>query len=183
MLGGKARLSRRDQALMVGFDYGCQRGSAAMVETRLCGLMKSRDVVGELGHRGGTQSAGFGELVEQQRLIEAPHHDDPIDRRAGAREADLAIGAAGQSADLEIELGCRAPIESELALARHPAPLGGREIEIGVRQGSLELVGAVAGEKDQRGVGLDDIDLPDRRSVRARPAQKIDDVALIVGHS
>ena len=95
----------------------------------------------------------------------------------------LSLRGAGQCPDFEIEFGRGAAVECELGLARLPPQSRGGEIEIGIFYRAFELIGVLAGEKDQRGMGFDDVDPVDRRSIRGRSAQKIDDVALIVGHS
>ena len=67
--------------------------------------------------RGGVQSTSLGELVEQRRLIEASHHNDPIDDATLSPEADPTIRGADQRSDLEIEVRSRAAVERELGLA------------------------------------------------------------------
>jgi hypothetical protein len=93
------------------------------------------------------------------------------------------LRVASHRPDLEIELGCGAPVEPKLGLAAHAAQLGGREIEVGVLHRAFQLVGAVTGEKDDRRMCLDDVDPLHRPAIRGWSAEKIDDGALIVGHS
>jgi len=139
-------------------------------------------MVGKLSHQGRIQSTSLGELVEQRRLIESPHHYDPIDHGTLSPEADRTIHGAGQRSDLKIKVRRRAAVERELSLAGYPALFRGREVEVRKFYRALELVCAVAREKDQRNMGFDDIDPRDCRSIGGRPAQKIDDVVLIIGH-
>ena len=143
--------------------------------------MKGGDPVGEVAHQRGRQPAVLGHAVEQRRLVEAAHHQHPVDRRRRA-EGQFARRGAAERADLEIELGCRAPVELKLGHAGQPAPLGGREIEVGVLYRALQLVRTVAGEKDDRRMGLDSLDPLHRRAIGGWSPEKIDDVTLIVGH-
>jgi hypothetical protein len=145
-------------------------------------LMEGRDMVGEFGHQGRIQSVSLGEFVEQRRLLESPHHHEPIDHRTLSFEADPTVCGTGNRSDLDIEVGRRAAVERELGLAGDPALLLGRKVEMRKFYRAFKLVGAVAGEKDQRHMGLDDIDPLDCRLIRGRLAQKIDNIALIVGH-
>ena len=168
---------------MVRLDNCGQCRRAAVLGPPLGGLMECRNLSSKFDHRRRAQPAGLGELVKHQRLIEASHHHDPVDGRAGVPEDEFAFRAAGQRTDLEIEFGGGAPVELELGLARHPAPLGGREIEVGVLHRAFQFVGTVTGEKDERCVGLDDVDPLHRPAIRGWSAEKIDDVALILGHS
>src|SRR6516165_7459019 len=145
--------------------------------------MESRDMAGELGHQRSGQPTGLGELVEERCLIEASHHNDPIDDATLGPEANPTIRGAGQRSDLKIEVRSRAAVQRELGLARYPTRFRGREVKVRKFYRAFELVSAFAGEKDQRHMGFDDIDPLDCRSVGGRPAQKIDDIALIVGHA
>jgi hypothetical protein len=81
-----------------------QRRCAAVTGALFGGLMKGRNMVGELGHQRRIQSVGLGELIEQRRLIEAPHHYDPVDRRTLSPKAHSTIRGTGQRSDLEIEV-------------------------------------------------------------------------------
>jgi hypothetical protein len=76
---------------MVSLSNGGQCRRAAVIKASFGRSVEIGDMVRELVHQGHAQPAGFGEVVEQQRLIKAPHHYDPIDGRTIVREADAAI--------------------------------------------------------------------------------------------
>jgi hypothetical protein len=76
---------------MVGL-YDCgQRRCPAVVEAWFGRHMEIGDLAGELVHQRRAQSAGLGERVEQQCLLEAPHDHEPIDRRPIFGEAHSPI--------------------------------------------------------------------------------------------
>ena len=81
----------------------------------------------------------------------------------------------------EIKIRGSAPIESDLGLAETATPLFGREVKIWKLDRTLQLVGAVAGEENERYMGLDDIDPVHDCIVRRWIAQERDDGALAIG--
>src|SRR5215469_12029224 len=107
-----------------------QRRCAAVTRALFGCLMKGRNMVGEPGHQGRIQSVGLGELVEQRRPIEAPHHYDPVDRRTLAPKPHSTIRVTGQRSYREITLGRRAAVKSELAFEGGPALFSCRKVEI-----------------------------------------------------
>ena len=146
-LSGEPGISRRHQAGVVRLDDGGQRRRAAVTRARFGCLMKGGDVVGEPRHQGRIQPMGFGELIEQRCVIEAPHHHDPIDDQPLRPEADLARGGAAQTSNLEIEVRGGAAIEGIFVLARGPALLDSRKIEIRKLYRALEFISAVTGRE------------------------------------
>ena len=178
----KPGVQRLSETAMVGLNDRRQRRCPAVIKASFGHQVEVGDLAGELVHQRRAQSAGLGEGVEQQCLLEASHDHEPIDRRLVCREADSPIRHTGKCAHFEIELGRGAAVPGELGLAGHPAPFCAAEIEVGIFHCALEFVGAVPGEEHKRGVSFDDIDPLHRRSVRGGRAQKIDDVALIIGH-
>ena len=69
--------------------------------------------------------------AEQRRLIEASHHNDPIDDATLGPEANPTIRGAGQRSDLQIKVRRRTAVEHELGLASCPALFRGREVKVG----------------------------------------------------
>src|SRR5262249_18029303 len=136
------------------------------------------NVVGELVHRPRLEAIVLGQRVEEQSLIEAPHHDDPIDRRAVRSKADAALRRAEKPASLLIKGGCGTPVDGQLGLASLPRQLDAGEVEIRKFYRPLQLVGVLTGEKDQRNVGLVHLDPVNSRAVRGRGLQKGDDLSL-----
>ena len=64
-------------------------------------------------------------------------------------------GSRGDGQDAQVELGRVAPVELELVAQRLLAPLQGGEVEEAVADRALELEGAVAGQQDDGGMGVD----------------------------
>src|SRR5215472_12319079 len=127
--------------------------------------MKGRDMVGELGYQRRIQSTRPGELIEQRRLIEAPHYHNPIDRRTLGAKADPVIWGADHRSHLKIQGRRGAPVEGKLGFAGYPAPFNGRKVEIRKLYCALELVGTVAHKKNQRHMRFDDSYALYRRSI------------------
>ena len=55
--------------------------------------MKLRDVIGEHIHQRAIEPRLLGKRIEQLRLIETPHHDNPIERRPVLDKVDLPFAA------------------------------------------------------------------------------------------
>ena len=87
-------------------------------------------------------------------------------------KADPTTRGTGWRSDLEIRFRRGSPVERELGLAGHLAPLHGRKVEAGIFHRALELAGAIACEEDQRHMGLDDLDRLDCGPIRGRLAQE-----------
>ena len=151
----------------------------AAVRALLGELMKAHDMVSEPIDNHWIEAARLGQRLEQQRLIEAPHHDDPFDRLALPRKADGTCRGLDQRANIEIKIGCRAPVQRQFSFAGPSAQLRGREVEIGVFYGALHLVDAVARDKDPGGMGFDGLDPIDTHAVRRRVLQERDGRLLV----
>ena len=87
-------------------------------------------------------------------------------------KADPTTRGTGWRSDLEIRFRRGSPVERELGLAGHLAPLHGRKVEAGLFHRALELAGAIAWEEDKRHMGLDDLDRLDCPPIRGRLAQE-----------
>jgi hypothetical protein len=142
--------------------------SATAVNMPLGGSVKPGNMVGQLIHYSPIEAARFGEGIEEQGLIEASHHDDPIESLAVRRKADGVVRAAEEAANLLIKRGRRAPVQDQLRLASSPPEIRGRKIEIGVGYRALQLENAVARDENQRSVGFDDFDAIHSRTIGGR---------------
>jgi hypothetical protein len=136
-------------------------------------------MVGQLIHHLPVEATRFREGIEEQRLIEPPHHDDPIESLAIRRKADVAVRAAEKAANLLVKRRRGAPVQELFGFAGAPPEICGREVEIRIRYRSLELEGALACEKNQRSMGFDDLDAIYSGTVGGRIFKKGDDVSLI----
>src|SRR6516165_8320028 len=117
MLSGKTGVRRRHQARMICLDDSGERRRAAVLGARVGGAVESRKLAWRARSSEKGQPNSRGELVEQRRLIEASHHNDPIDDATLSPEANPTIRGADQRSDLEIEVRSRAAVERELSLA------------------------------------------------------------------
>ena len=167
---------------MVGRGDVVERRPAAPIGAPLGRVVELGDVVGEPVHQSGVELAGLRQRVKQQRLIEAPHRHDPVDLRSLIAEAHQARRIAAEPADFEIEHGRGAPVQRQLGRAGLTAAPGGGKIEIGQLDRALQLVGPLAGQKNQRHMGFDNFDPLDRRPVGICAAEKGNRLALIVAN-
>ena len=142
--------------------------------------VKGRDLVGQLGHQRGRELAAHGHVVEEGVLVEAGHDQEPIHRLAIAIEREGAVRVARDRDYTEVEVGGGAAIDAQLRLA-DPAPqLDRAEIEVGKAHRALELVCAIAGQEENRAVGIDTLDRLDARPIRPRAGKEGDKRALIL---
>jgi hypothetical protein len=152
---------------------------AAMVEMPLSGSVKLRNMIGKPIHCVPIEATRLGECVEQQALIETPHHDDPIESLAVWRETDGAASPSEEAPNLLIKRWRGAPVEDQLRLAGPSSQIRGRKVEIGVCYRALQLEDTLASDKDQRSVGFDDLDAIHARPVGGRVLKRRNDVPLI----
>ncbi|HTW50892.1 MAG TPA: hypothetical protein VME45_03250 [Stellaceae bacterium] len=140
--------------------------------------MKVGDVVGKCIEQSPVEPTPPGQRIEQQGLIETPHHDDPVERLAFGRKADSAYRTPGEPGDCEIKARCGPPVQQQFGLASPPPQLHRRKIEIREPDRALQLVGMIAGEKDERDVGFDDFDPLDHGIVGGRICEEGDGLPL-----
>jgi hypothetical protein len=137
-------------------------------------------MVSQLIHHFPIEATGRGEGIKQQRLIEPPHHDDPIESLAVRREADRAVSPSVEAPNLLIKRRRGPPVEDHLGLAGAPPEIRGRKVEIGVRYRALQLADTLACNKNQRSMRFDDLDTIYSRTMGGRIPQEGDYVSLIV---
>jgi hypothetical protein len=150
-----------------------------MIEALLGRSVELGNMVGELIHYVPLEATRLGEGIEQQALIETPHHDDPIESLAVWRETDGAASPSEEAPNLLIKRWRGAPVEDQLRLAGPPSQIRGRKVEIGVCYRAFQLEDTLASDKDQRSVGFDDLDAVHARPVGGRVPKKRNDVPLI----
>lgn len=103
----RSQHQRADQGLIETSASGRERAGVAFEDpphasdaTRIAAPLRDRvkpeDLVHERGEDGVGQGAPRRHTIEQRRLIEAVHRDDPLDRIAALAEPQV---AAGDSAD------------------------------------------------------------------------------------
>jgi hypothetical protein len=74
-------------------------------------------MVGKPIHYVPIEAARLGECIEQQGLVETPHHDDPIDSLAARREADGAVSPPEEAPNFLVERRRRAPVQDQFGFA------------------------------------------------------------------
>ena len=116
--------------------------------------MGGGDGVGQAVHQGIGQAGRRGDAVEFRLGREAAHFQQPFDRWAGAVQGE-AGGAGGDGDDAQVKLGRVLAVELELVAQGPLAPPQGGEVEEAEADRALELIGAVGGQEDDGGVGID----------------------------
>jgi hypothetical protein len=106
-------------------------------------------MVRKLIHYVPIEATRLGERIEQQGLVETPHHDDPIDRFAARRETDGAVSPPKEPPNFLVKRRRGAPVEGQLRLAGAPSQIHGRKVEIGIGYRALQLEDPLARDKDQ----------------------------------
>ena len=173
---GKHVLSRKASALTRSTE-AMLSAPCASVSTGRVGV-KTRNLVGERIEMPRGQRAALRHRVEHHVLIEAPHLDHRIQKRAGAVEFGAAC-PVGDAPHAEIQLRRGAAVEAQLLFAGGQSLLGRGEIEIGQMQRALELEHTRAREEQMRDMRVDPLDgIP--RPVGRRIRQKCLDRRLFV---
>src|SRR5437764_149023 len=126
---------------------------------RLRSFVHDRDRDGELGQQSLVEFAAFRKPIERPILLEARHLDCPVDRLAGTVDRERTIGLACDRHQASVQSWREFAIDREFGLASNLALLQGREIEKRIADRALDLEREVAGEKDDRGMGLMTTDL------------------------
>ena len=115
---------------------------------------KSREAIDVVGF----QSAGCEQSVEHEPVRQTAHDDDPFNRRAFAVERQGSRGRERQWRHPQIDVGRQTTIKRELGLAIRFSGFEGRKIRKGQADRLFDFVGAVAGKKNQRYMGLNHLD-------------------------
>ena len=130
---------------------------AAVIEAPFSGHVKPGDGFGERGHAAKIERPERREPVEQQRLIESIHLDEPLDDPVSAAERQpVAVTAHRQYATVQSRR--RPPVQPDFVFARDSSTLEGGEIDVVETDCPLELVSASARKKNDSGMGVDALD-------------------------
>ncbi len=164
----------RSEVQGIAVDHLAHAGMAALVRSAPGLLVEPGDLGGERIDRCDRQLAALCDPVEQRRLVEAAHLEQPLDRPAAAFERVAAVLGPVHADKAAIEHGRGPAIELELGL-EGAAPLGRTgKIEKAVADRALHLVGALADQEDHRRVRRDALDLGIRQAVGRALAQGVD---------
>src|SRR5262249_54081605 len=98
-------------------------------------------------------------MVKCLLFVETRHLDGPFDRLARAAEPQRAGSVASDRHHPVVKLRCEAAVDVEFGEAGGLAPVQGRIVEKRKPHRALDLVGAVAGEKYRRRMGVEARDL------------------------
>jgi hypothetical protein len=133
--------------------------------------------------------AALRDPVQPRLLIETHHLQQPFDRfsRAGKRQRATILTGHRHEAPIEHRRG--SPVELELGFERTLAALERGVIEEAVADGALHLVGALADQENDGGMGRDALDCCARHAKAAPLAEERDQYVLrnarsitLVGH-
>ena len=116
------------------------------------------------------QAAALGDLVERRVLVEAAHMRRPFHDFAGAADRQ-ARALARDGHDVEIDARRVFAVDLDLRLAGGAALFQRREIEERQADRAPDLVDVVAGEKDDRALGVDPLHRSGEAVCRARRSE------------
>ena len=118
-------------------------------------------------------------LVEQGRLVEPTHFQNPVDDLTFAFQCQLADGIVCDGNEPTVESRRRSDVESILAFKDVTALFGRRKVEETVANSALELVRPIADQEDNCSMSVDPLDRQVREAKRPPIAQERDDLPLI----
>ncbi len=169
---------KRSQVIGIAVD-NCRHGVVAAGRPYFGAPMQIGDNGGERDHHRAIELALFGQMVEQRVLIEALHVQQPFDGPAIAVERQTPVILAGDRHQPSVEVRCGSEVELVFGLQGR-LPLGERrEIKKAVANRTLELVGTVAREENNRRMGFDALDPLIRQTEGIALAQEGDNLLLV----
>ena len=121
--------------------------------------MELRDSGRQPLHEIAIQCASLGQPIEELLLIEASHFEQPVDRGTRSTQRERPVLFARDRDDAQIQARRRSPIDPQFRLAHGLSTIGGREIQVPVTDGALELQRTGASEKHHRRMRLDALHL------------------------
>ena len=131
--------------------------------------VEAQDFCREVAHHAGCQPAVECQAVEQQRIVEAPHHHDPVAHRARTIERQP-LRILGDRDDRQIKVRRGAAVDIQLRFAHGTPPFGGGEIHVVEANGALQLVGTIPSQEDDGAMRFDE--LHRRAAMRGRVGQE-----------
>src|SRR5262245_4092056 len=142
--------------------------------------MQSKNCIGERVHQLDCELTTAGKLIEQERLIEPDHFDDPLHGLAEATEGETATGLTRHRTHTYVEERCGAPVQPHFGLARDSSRLNCGKIYVVVLDRAFEFVGTRACKPDETDVRLDALERrAGRQSVGLRRREKRHYFALV----
>src|SRR5688572_22794818 len=160
----------------VAFDNPRHRRPATVITPALRRCMELADGRRKRWHQFESQATIRSQAVEERLLREPMHLDHPIDGGAGTTERDRSVSLTRYRYDCAIKSRCSASIQMHLCVAHRSTAFGGREIEILEPHGAFQLVGALAGEKDDGAMRVDPLD--SGAAVSRRRSKEVDNCGL-----
>ena len=89
----------------------------------------------------------LGEFVKQFAALEAAHLDNGINEFTRAVESEATIRLPGDSADGEIDLRCRTPIQGQFGLAKVQPSLRRGEVKERETDGAFQFESTIIGQE------------------------------------
>ena len=170
----------------IGLDEPGHHGGPAAVGTLLGPVVEFGDMRAQRIKQRRRQRSAPGHAVEQVLRREPPHHDDVIGdlviRPPGPPPPQTPVFAAADRPHFEIERRRGAAVEPEFGAAGGKPKRERREVEIGVFDRALQLVGVGPGKEHQRAVRFDDLHRRGAGRIRRGIAQKRHNLVLFVAH-
>ena len=170
----------------IGLDQPGHRGGPAPVGTFLGPVVEFGDMRAQRIKQLRRQRSAPGHAIEQVLRREPPHHDDVIGdlviRPPGPPPPQTPVFAAADRPHFEIERRRGAAVEPEFGAAGGKPKRERREVEIGVFDRALQLVGVGPGKEHQRAVRFDDLHRRGAGRIRRGIAQKRHNLVLFVAH-
>ena len=171
---------RREQAGIFRDDRGNGFG-AAEIAASLRLAVESRDPLAQRAHQSQIQRAMGPREFEERVLTETAHHHEPVAGLAVvATEREGAVGLSPDRRDAQIDFRRKTAVDRQFRFAHRLALRAGRIVHIGISDGALELVGAIAGEKHDRAMRLMPLD-PACNAVALRLREEFDNGGLVFG--
>ncbi len=156
-VGRKNAGNRAAQVLdIAGYDVAHRRRAAGIGQW-LESLVKGDNRAGERLDQGIVEAAAPCHVVEPASLGKAGHDQQPLDRLAGAVDAEFAR-CLGHRHDCPVEIGGGAPVEAQLGLERCMAGGSCAKVEKAEAHRLLHLVGPIAAQEQDRRMRLDPLD-------------------------
>jgi hypothetical protein len=175
---GEDRFCELSEVLGILVNDGTHADKPATVWSVRCTLVERRDDRRELVDCLRAQLTPICDLIKRRVAWESTHLQEPFDGFALAVEGKLAVRVAGDGEYPKVEIGSGASIEDELGSKRPFTAIEGAEVQEAEAHGAFHLVGRLAREEHDCGMGVDSRD----RTLEGHVNQEPDGLLLRFDH-